>query len=160
MRVLKIVMKQCEILRSLDAVGYVGSRLGGCVKFIEHAVMTREGIKRVRAPCHSCVLAKLYRASFVLGYPVITSDGLIRFLVLKNRLVQRILREHERDLVSVEELDYREVILTPRQRETLHHMALDGTSITRIARALGVTKPAALKLARRSLRKLALLHTA
>lgn len=158
MKVLKVIMKQCDLVRSLEPRGYLGIRLGGCLKLIEHMLLTKSGIERVRVPCDSCVLAKLYRSSFVVGQPVVSPQGWISFLVKDDRQARRVLREHSDSLVSVEELDYRDVVLTPRQMEALKLLAHNGAGASKIARALGVTKPAAHKLAKRSLEKLAKIH--
>lgn len=159
MKVLKVVMKQCEPVMSLEPGSYLGVRLGGCLRFIEHMLLTKSGIKKVRVPCDSCVLGKLYRSSFVVGQPVVSPEGWISFLVKDDRQARRVLREHSRSIVSVEELDYRNVVLTPRQLEALKLLASSGAGVSKIARALGVTKPAARKLARRGLEKLVKMHT-
>jgi len=112
----------------------------------------------VKVPCDSCVLAKLYRASFVVGHPVLSPQGRISFLVRDDWQARRVLRKYPDRLVAVEEIDYRDIVLTPRQMEALKLLASNGAGVSKIARALGVTKPAAHKLARRSLKKLAKIH--
>ena len=158
MRVIRVVMWQCELLRQAEPEAYLGTRFS-CDRFIEHLVVSKRSVKRVRLACETCVLAKLARASYLLGHPEVTSDGKIQFLVRDDSGARRILREHQEDLVDVEYLDHRSVYLTPRQREVLKTLAEETTSISSLARRLGVAKPAALRLVKRSLRKLAKLHS-
>ncbi len=160
MKLLRVVMWQCERMRRTEADDYLGMRLGACPLRIEHLVVSGRRVERVRVPCSECVLAKLYEVAHVLGPPALTPDGKIQFVVTQNRRVKKILREHEDEIVTVEEIDYRDVYLTPRQKQALTLLASGkATNITRLAKTLGITKPAALKLVRKSLRKLARRHT-
>jgi len=158
MKLLRLEMWQCERVRREEA-GYLATHFGRCPLYIEHLITSGNSVKRVRVGCENCVLAKLYRASYVVGSPVLTPDGRIRFYVRKDKKVKRIIEEHIDDLISVEEVDHREVVLTPRQREAIRLLASgEASNITRLAAKLGISKPAALRLVRRSLRKLARIH--
>ena len=159
MKLLRILMWQCELVRQQEAEDYLATHLGRCPVYIEHLLATGNSVKKVRIGCENCVLAKLYRASYVVGKPTLTSDGKILFYVRKDKKVEKILKEHLDSLVSVEVVDHREVILTPRQREAIKLLAEgEATNITRLAQKLRITKPAALRLVRRSLRKLARIY--
>jgi len=159
MKLLRLEMWQCERVRREEADGYLATHFGRCPLYIEHLVTSGNTVKKVRVGCENCVLAKLYRASYVVGNPVLTPDGKIQFYVRKDKRVERIIRDHAKDLISVEEVDHREVTLTPRQREAIRLLATgQASNITRLAEKLGISKPAALRLVKRSLRKLARIH--
>ena len=158
MRLLRIVLHQCSQLRNINAEGHLGSRLSCPHNTVEHAVITGNGVTRVKKKCDTCIYTILQRLSFTLGQPILLRGGLVQFIVAKNRAVEKLLKENHHLLVEAEEVSYKDLFLTPRQKEALAYLAYNGTSVSNLARYLGVTKPAALKLARKSLRKLARLH--
>jgi len=159
MRLLRIVLHQCNQLKNTDAIGHLGSRLSCKHDTVEHAVITKSGVVHVKKKCDSCIYAKLQASSFILGQPILLQGGLIQFLVAKNRAIEKLLKENSHIVVEAEEINYKDIVLTPRQKEALAYIASNGTSISHLAKYLGITKPAALKLARKSLKKLARLHT-
>ena len=68
----------------------------------------------------------------------------------------KIFQEHKEDLVTVEQVDPRQVYLTPRQRQVLALLATgEASNISQVSRHLNISKPVALKLVRNALRKLA-----
>lgn len=156
MRLIRVVIRQCETLKSLQADEYLGTRIGYCPYKIEHIVVSRRKIHVFSKECESCVLAKLIRNTHVIGLPVIKEDQTIHFIVRESRNTLRVLREHAEDIVEIEPVDYREVYLTIRQKEALRLLANgDASNISRLARKLGISKPAALKLVKKSIQKIA-----
>lgn len=156
MKLVKVVIRQCETLRALDADEYLGTRIGYCPSKIEHIVVSGRRIHIFRKNCDDCVLAKLMKTTHVIGLPVIRKDETIHFIVRETRRAMKILKEHEKDILKMEEVDYREVYLTLRQKEALRLLANgEASNISRLARKLGISKPAALKLVKNSIRKLA-----
>ncbi len=157
MRLARIVMHQCEAVRRLEADDYLGTSFSSCPARISHVVVSKRRVIHVSKPCDDCVLAKLYRATHVVGQPKIRQDGRIEFIVRLNRRAERVLREHRDEIVEVEEIDYRSLYLTPRQRQALEAVAEGGAyGVTSLARALGVSKSSASRLYKRILRKLIL----
>ena len=158
MRLLRITMKQCGLMRGLRAEGYLGTRLGSCPLRIEHVLVVDRRVRNVSAPCDQCVLAKLYQSTHVIGTPLLSDDYIV-FYARDNRQVRRILREHMDRVVGVDEIDYREIYLTSRQRQALRLLASgEATNISRLARKLRISKSAALRLVRRAIKKLAYRH--
>ncbi|MEB3806749.1 MAG: hypothetical protein GSR73_04450 [Desulfurococcales archaeon] len=156
MKLLKVTMKQCSLLRQLKPDEYLGTRIGTCPAKIEHIVVSNRRVHVLKKSCDDCVLAKLMRATHVIGQPVIRGDETIVFIVRDNKYTRRLLREHNDDIVDVGEVDYREVYLTLRQKEALRMLANgEASNISRLARKLGISKPAALKLVKSSIKKLA-----
>ncbi|MCE4625391.1 MAG: hypothetical protein F7C35_05960 [Desulfurococcales archaeon] len=156
MRLLEVVMKQCKRLRELGPDEYLGTSIKRCPLRIEHVVVKGHRVERLTMPCSKCVLAKLYRSTYLIGTPTLTSEGEIRFIVVENRAVRKIFQEHKEDLVSVKQVDPRQVYLTPRQRQVLALLASgEASNISQVSRHLNISKPAALKLVRNALRKLA-----
>ena len=161
MKLLRITMKQCDTVRNIGAEEYLGTRLGSCPLRIEHIIVSGKRIEHVKKSCDSCILAKLYHSTYVVGNPTLTPEGGIVFIAINTREVRRILKHHKEELINVEEVDPRNIYLTPRQKEALKLLATgEASNISRLARRLGITKPAALKLVRKSLQKLAKRHTA
>jgi len=159
MKLLRITMKQCDTVKGIGAEEYLGTRLGSCPLRIEHIVVAGKKIERVKKSCDHCILAKLYHSTYVVGNPTLTQGGGIVFLAIDTREVRRMLNRHRDELINVEEVDPRSIYLTPRQKEALRLLATgEATNISRLARRLGITKPAALKLFRKSLQKLAKRH--
>ncbi|MCE4620636.1 MAG: hypothetical protein F7C33_06410 [Desulfurococcales archaeon] len=154
MRLLKVRMRQCEKLRSIGADSYLGFRIASCPERIEHVVVSSRRVSIFSKRCDDCVLAKLVRATHVVGTPIIAGDSIV-FLVNDNRHARRLLAQHSDDIVEVEEVDYREAYLTKRQRQVLRLLASgEASNVSRVARKLGISKPAALKLVKNSIRKI------
>ena len=159
MKFIEIEMKQCELMKSRHAEEYLGNSMRQCPARIEHIVVAQGRIHRVPVQCSSCVLAKLYRATHVIGNPVLTPDGRIKFVVVDSRTTRRIISEHREELISVRPVDQRQLYLTPRQREALRLLANEeATNISQISRLLKISKPAAHKLVRNSIRKVLRKH--
>ncbi len=160
MKALVVIATPCEYVKRLRPEGYLGYRLGGCPQgSIEHLLVTRKGLVKARKECENCVLARLARATHLLSPPVLTSTGHMKFLVTATPAAKRVLTEYRDRVVNIEEVDYRSVHLTPRQREAIQLLAEQATNITGLARALGVSKPAAWKLVRKTIRKIAQLYS-
>ena len=158
MQVLLVRMRQCPRVAGLRPSGYLGYRLKGCER-IEHLLATRDGVARVEAECRGCVLAELLQAGYVLSRPEVDEDGTIRFVVASTPQARRVLSRYRGQLLEARRIRLENALLTPRRREVLRLMAEETVSVSRLARSLGVSKPAALKLVKRAIRKLVLLHS-
>lgn len=155
MKLLRVVMTQCEKLKSLKPDEYLGVRIGSCPDRIEHIVVSNRRVHIVSKRCEDCVLAKLIRSTHVIGQPVL-KGGTITFIVRADKYSRNLIKKYSRDIIDISELDYRELYLTERQKQVLRLMVSgEASNISRIARKLGISKPAALKLVRNSIRKLA-----
>jgi DNA-binding CsgD family transcriptional regulator len=159
MRVARVAMRQCSELRELGAEGYLGFNVSGCPGRVEHVVVRGRRVVRFQKRCDDCILSFLARKTHLLGMPVLRSDGTIVFTVPLDKTVRRLLRENRDNVVSVEEVDYREVFLTERQRTVIRLISTgEASNISRVAEKLGISKPAAYKIVRSALRKLAGRH--
>ncbi len=165
MRVAKIVMWGCDYLQKVSPTTYIGYQLKNSEK-IEHLLIrkTDKGLKRIRlrADCSRCILGKLIRTSKLVAMPVIVGERkgkkIIKFIVLYNREVRKLLATHRDQLVDIEITSIRRVVLTDRQREVLMLAANGvGTSPTRIASKLNISRQAAQKIIHNLVRKLAVI---
>ncbi len=154
---LEVVMKQCPRARSLGARGYLGFRLAGQCERIVHLLETPEGPRILEAECSECILAELIRVTWLLAPPSLREDGSIRFLVADTPAARRLVERRRDRLVEARRRRLEGVALTPRQREALRMLG-EGENIAGLARRLGVSRPAALRLARKTLAKLARIH--
>lgn len=154
-------MRPCELLKAISPSLYLGFELvdDGC---IEHFLMTKgcKEFRRLRIECENCMLGRLIRSSALLSSPMIVKQKAIRFLVLYNLSVRKILSDYRDQLIDLEVIDLRKVVLTEKQKQVLR-MAGDGIglSTSTLARRLGVSKPAARKLVRRTLCKVSFIMT-
>ena len=155
MRALLVSARPCEAVARIGAEGYVGFKIIGC-SMVEHALLKGGRVVRVSRRCEECVFGRLVRASLVIGRPSLTPRGLMKFVVADTREARRVLRESVGQVVSVEEVDVRGVVLSQRQAEALSLMADGAGGVAGVARALGISKVAAWKLVKKGLRKLAL----
>jgi DNA-binding CsgD family transcriptional regulator len=149
----------CEAFQRAYPTAYVGYQILDDGR-IEHLLLSENsGLKRVKLKmdCDKCVLGRLVKSSKLVSMPTVLDDGKkIRFVTTYNREVKRILSEHRSQLVSVEVLDLRSVVLTRRQRELLRIVANGaGTSPSRVAVRLGVSRQAAQKLLTNLVKKIA-----
>ncbi|MEB3850982.1 MAG: hypothetical protein LRS49_00165 [Desulfurococcales archaeon] len=158
MKALLVTALPCDEVRKLKPESHLGFRTLGCDE-IEHLIVSGGRALRTRRKCDECLLGVLIRSSYVLSGPVITPEGLVRMAAIDKPSVRRALRIHRRQLVSLEEVDVRNLVLTPRQRVAFSLLASDAGNIAGVARALGISKVAAWKLVRKSLRKIARLHS-
>ena len=155
MKLLRVVLRQCERTRRLEARDHLGVRLASCPRKIEHLVVAKGGVKQVSVPCSDCVLAKLYASTFVASPPTVREDGSIQFIVRAGKAVDRLLSQHRDMVLEVEELDYRRVLLTPRQRTALRLLASgEAKGISGLAEKLRVNKSTASRIYRRMLEKI------
>ena len=159
MRVLIVTAEPCEAVKALGAEGYVGFRLDprGC-EWVSHALLRRGRVVNVARRCEECVFGVLARSGHVLAAPTLTGGGRMRFVVEDTWRVRRALRAFSDQVVSVEEADARGLVLTARQRRVLALISDGAGSIAEVARRLGVSKTAASKLVRKTLRKLSIAH--
>jgi len=159
LRLAVITMKQCRLLRELRPRGYLAfGSCGAAREMIEHIVEDQRGrMEKLRVSCRDCVLAQLLQGSYVVGQPVLLAGGLIRFVAVYTNATRRIISRNKSRLVSVEVVDARSLLLTPRQRAVLGMLGGSET-ITSIASRLGVSRAAAGKLVRRALQKIAILY--
>jgi len=159
LRVARVTMRQCRELLELGPDGYLGFNVSGCPGRVEHVLVRGRRVVRFQKRCDQCILSMLARGTHLLGMPVLRNDGTIVFTVPLDRWVRKTLREHSDEVVSVEEVDYREVFLTERQRTALKLISTgEASNISRVAERLGISKPAAYKIVRSALRKLAGRH--
>ncbi|GEM_PF-6866124 len=165
MRVAKIVMWGCDYLQKTKPTIYIGYQLKDGER-IEHLLIkkTENGLKRIRlrAECDKCILGRLIKSSKLVAMPVIIGEKnkrkMIKFIVLYNREIQKLLTKHREQLVDVEIISIRRVMLTDRQREVLVLAANGtGTSPTRIASKLNISRQAAQKILYNLVRKLAVI---
>ncbi len=155
MKLAVITMKQCPVAASAKPKAYLGFRC--TASYVEHLLESSKGPARIRRECRGCVLAGIVEGSYLVSTPIVFEDGRIRFIAVYNNAVRRLLQRHRDQLVSVEIVDSRSLLLTPRQRRLIALMA-ENPSPSRLASILGVTRPSASKAVRRVLRKLSLLH--
>ncbi len=133
----------------------LGFNVSGCPGKVEHVLARGHRVVRFQKKCGQCILPILARGAHLLGMPVLRNDGTIVFTVPLDRWVRKTLREHRDEVVSVDEVDYREVFLTERQRTALKLISSgEASNISRVAERLGISKPAAYKTVRSALRKL------
>ncbi|MCE4609397.1 MAG: hypothetical protein GSR77_00890 [Desulfurococcales archaeon] len=159
MKLLEVIMWQCELIRKLEAEDYLGVSLRRCPEKIEHIIVSDNKVKNVNVRCENCILAKLMKSTHIIGSPTIVNGGKIRFVVKNNASVKKLLKEHSYQLVEIKEVDHRELYLTRRQKEVLSLLVSGRVSnATQLSRLLKISKPAALKLIKRSIRKLARRH--
>ncbi|HID41700.1 MAG TPA: hypothetical protein EYP33_06060 [Pyrodictium sp.] len=161
MKLAVITMKQCQLLRGLKPRSYLAfGSCGAARRMIEHIIEDQHGrIEKLRVSCRDCILAQLLQGSYIVGQPVLLPEGLIRFVAVYTNATRRTISRNKSRLVSVEIIDARSLLLTPRQRAVLRMLG-DSATITGIASRLGVSRAAAGKLVRRTLQKLALLYAA
>ncbi|MEB3788805.1 MAG: hypothetical protein GSR72_02795 [Desulfurococcales archaeon] len=159
MKLLEVIMWQCELIRKLEAEDYLGVSLRRCPEKIEHLIISDNKVKNINVRCENCVLAKLMKSTHLIGSPIIVDGGKIKFIVKNNISVKKLLKEHSYQLVEIKEVDYRELYLTKRQKEVLS-LLISGkvSNATQLSRFLKISKPAALKLIKRSISKLARRH--
>ncbi len=157
MKALLISAVPCEQVRELGPEGYLGFRTLNC-EAIEHLIVSKGRVVRARRKCDDCVLGQLARHGFILSNPTITSEGFIRMASTDSAGVRRILRKYRHQIVAVEEIDLRGLILTPKQRMAVALLADGASNISGVARALGISKTAAWKLVKKSIKKIARLH--
>lgn len=159
-RALRITMVGCEALQRVKPRAYLGYRILEDGRIEHHLVRGRRRLVRLRVDCDRCVLGRLLKASAVVSTPVVIDGRLVRFLVLDSREARRIVGETPSRLVSVEQVELENLVLTDRQRHALR-LAADGAGPTpsRLARALGVTRQAAQRLLKTVLRKASILLT-
>ncbi len=149
----------CEAFQRAHPVAYVGYQILDDGR-IEHLLLSdSNGLRKVKLKmdCNKCVLGRLVKSSKLVSMPTVLDDGKrIRFMALYNREVKRILSEHRDQLVGVDVLDLRSVVLTRRQRELLRVVANGaGTSPSRVAVKLGVSRQAAQKMLHNLVKKIA-----
>lgn len=157
MKVARITMWGCEAFQRVCPSAYVGYQMLGDGR-IEHLLLKdKGGVKvRLRLDCEDCVLGRLLKSSKLVSMPAVVDGVKVRFMTIYNREVRRVLSQHKHQLVNVEVLDLRSVVLTRRQRELLRVVADGaGTSPSRVARRLGVSRQAAQKLLNNLVRKIA-----
>jgi len=157
MKILSVSMEPCKEVKEIEPGAYIGYRLLGC-DGIEHILLSGGSITRIRKRSEECVFAQLIRRGHTFTLPVITHDGLIRFMVINSINVRKILRKYEQRVLDVSEHDIRYITLTPRQRKALALFALQYNNISAVAKALNVSKPAAWKLIKKGIRKIVSLH--
>ncbi len=158
MRVARIVMWGCQAFQSLRPQAYVGYRLLSDGR-IEHLLIRKGyGLETVklRMECDECILGKLLKSSTLVSMPIVLDDGRrLRFLVAYNHETKRLIARHRDQLDTIEILDLRRVVLTKKQRQVLRLAANGtGTSPTKIADKLGVSRQAAQKLLQNLVRKI------
>jgi predicted DNA binding protein len=157
LKALRIIMKQCQLLSSYKPEDYLGSYIGNCPRKIEHIIVSGGKTHRVKVSCDKCVYAELLKTTHIIGHPIVDRKGYIQFLVVNTRRVRKILDKHIDQLIAVEELDARSLYLTERQREVFRLFASkDVSSVGTLSQRLGISKPAASKLFRKTLSKLAM----
>lgn len=162
MRVARVTMKPCRKLEETYACRYLGFRLANGDK-IEHYLEENNGKRiKLRVPCNNCVLGRLLRTSFLVSIPVIVNENgsrRLRFLVVVNGVVRRLLMEYSSQLDEVEIDDARNYYLTPRQAEALKLLSNGANTVSGLSRKLGISKVAASKLIKRGLRKIVKIYT-
>ena len=156
MKALVIEAEPCEAVKRLAPSSYIGFKIMSCGK-IEHMLIADNKLRRVRKECDNCVLGALVKSGHIIGQPSITRAGRLRFIVADSAETRRTLRRHRAQVVYSEEVNIRGVSLTRKQREIVEMLAANG-NISGIARAMGISKAAAWKLVKKTLRKVARLH--
>ncbi|MCE4627865.1 MAG: hypothetical protein F7C34_01775 [Desulfurococcales archaeon] len=156
MKALVIEAEPCETVKKLAPSSYVGFRMLSCGK-IEHLLIADNQVRRVRKGCENCVLGVLVRSGHLIGQPSITKSGKLRFIVADTVDTRRVIRKYGSQVVSSEQVDIRGISLTRKQREIVEMLA-SNENISSIARTMGISKAAAWKLVKKTLRKVARLH--
>lgn len=111
-------------------------------------------MEKVIARCDECAFYQLASSGYIFG-GVKLSEGHITVIVTGNGAVKKILRSLPQ-VVKVEGVSYKNLVLTEKQRNALLHLAM-GKGAGDLAKELGISRVAALKLIRRALKKVALL---
>jgi len=159
MKLARITMKQCSQLRELEPDDYLGTKISGSPNRIEHIVISKRRIHTIRKKCSECILSKLAMATYVIGTPVIKPDRTIVFTIAINKKTMSIINQHKERLVNIEEIDYRKIYLTEKQKKAIKLLASgEASNITRLADKLNISKPAAHKLVKKTIHKLAGKH--
>jgi len=151
MEFLKVVLRTCPRVPR-DAYAHLGFHMRN--GRVIHLVATPRGVEKVVARCDECVFYQLASSGYIFG-GVKLSEGRITVIVTGNGAVKKILRNSPQ-VVKVEEVSYKNLILTEKQRNALLHLAM-GKGAGDLAKELGVSRVAALKLIKRALKKVALL---
>ncbi len=155
MKVARITMKPCHRLRRLRPKNYIGYRVSG--ETVEHYVTTRTGDHvKLRLRCDDCFFGKLVKTSYIVSPPVLY-DGHIKFLVVYTNAVRRLVSKHREQLLGVEIMDSRNVILTDKQRAVFRLISSNGHRPSTIARNWGVSRTAVHKTIKTALRKIAVM---
>ena len=155
MKVARITMRPCQQLRRLGPKNYIGYRVNGDT--VEHYVTTRSGGHvKLRLRCDDCFFAKLVKSSYIVSPPVL-HDGYIRFLAVYTNAVRRLVSRHKDQLLSIDIMDSRNVILTDKQRAVFRLISRSGHRPSTIARNWGVSRTAVHKTIKTALRKIAVM---
>ncbi len=148
MRFLRVRLKACNAVPR-DAEAHLGFKVENGV--VRHLVLTSRGPVVVSKRCEDCVFYKLASSTYVRGTPTI-HNGVIKIVVADTRTARAILRQHEEQVISVEELRHTSLVLTRKQREILSALA-NGSTIADMARFSSRSKVAVHKIFRKALRK-------
>jgi predicted DNA-binding protein (UPF0251 family) len=112
--------------------------------------------KVIRLPCKDCVLRQLLGAAPLVSHPKF-EDGAFVFKFLYTRALAKRLKIKEAQWHSshftLRLVSLRRVLLTSKQKKAFRLFATGG--LRRVAESLGVSKPAACRLVKRALQKLA-----
>jgi len=157
MKVLLASLEPCREIKELEPKIYIGYRVLDCDR-IEHIVLSGGSINKIKKRNEECVFAQLIRHGYALVPPIITQEGFVRLILIDSANVRKILKRHEQRIIGISRHDLRSLVLTLRQRRALSLFALQSNNISGVAKVLSISKPAAWKLIKKSIRKIANLY--